>query len=82
MIRYKWPRPRVSSRHLDMDLLQNFQVTQLPCMSSVQHNSATTKSLLINETSISDNQIQMVANLTFRLEPKRFHFRAFSTAES
>lgn len=40
------------------------------------------KSLLINETSISDNQIRMVANLTFRLEPKRFHFRAFSTAKS
>jgi hypothetical protein len=57
-------------------------VTQLPCMSSVQHNSETTKSLLVNETSISDNQIQMVENLTFRLEPKRFYFRAFSTAKS
>lgn len=57
-------------------------MTQLPCMSSVQHNSETTKSLLVNETSISDNQIQMVENLTFRLEPKRFYFRAFSTAKS
>jgi hypothetical protein len=43
MIRYKWPPLRVSSWHLDMDLLQNFRATRLLCTSSVRCNSATTK---------------------------------------